>query len=123
MPPLKRRSVSSPGEDASSTSDARPNLPEIPESVPSWQIITPSVKPSRSKQLTVERMVSRMKHKPPVSWMSWTDTPDKPESTLIFNDITPFDPDQPVSVGYRKPLEENSSAALSGEKAQGYNPH
>jgi hypothetical protein len=145
MRPLKRRLVSD------SSQIAQPSeLPTLPELAPSWKLTMPIIRPSRSKKLTREFMISRLPPKSdiPVTWMSWTDTPDKLETELTPRDIPfikSFNPHEllnftiatpppdlggassslsliPFAIGFRKPLDKTRMTVLNGDKAQGYRP-
>jgi len=84
------------------------SYPELPETAPSWKLTTPIVRPSRAKHLTWNGMLARMppRNPIPVTWRSWTDTPDKPETELTFRDMPSarlFDPNKVLDLSLSYP--------------------
>jgi hypothetical protein len=83
--------------------------PELPETAPSWKLSTPIVQPSRAKHLTWNGMLARMppRNPIPITWSSWTDTPDKPETELTFRDMPSprlFDPNKVLDLSLSYPV-------------------
>jgi len=109
MRPAKRIQLA-PLTNPFKAKSAKPDepYPKLPDTVPSWKVTTPLIRPSRSSHLTWIGMVSRLPPRTPrpLSWYSWTDTPDEPETNLTFRDLTParmFDPDKMLDLSVSFP--------------------